>query len=64
MAVGIVSPEFERDEDIFELLKKPLHEVFNLDLNNNHKMFNLSMITTEPRFREWMKENEIMLNCN
>ena len=64
IAVGIVSPEFEGDEDIFELLKKPLHEVFNLDLNNNHKMFNLSMITTEPRFREWMKENEIMLNCN
>jgi hypothetical protein len=26
-------------------------------------MFNLGLITTEPQMREWMKANNITLNC-
>ena len=74
LAIKLVNPDFELqlaegyfegvENDPFTLLNTPLSEVFGInEIDNSHKMFNLSMITTEPAMREWMASRQIILKC-
>lgn len=67
VVVKDANPEFEisKSDNPISLLNTPLTKLFNVNTKDNtHAMFNESMITTEPMMREWMKKNNIVLNCN
>lgn len=61
-----VNPEYDiaGEENPVTLLKTPLSQLFEIDKTNvSHPMYNLGLITTEPMMREWLKKNNITLNC-
>lgn len=67
-AIKTINPDFEIDltqaiNDPLTTLNKPLREVFNVNVDNSHPMFSLSMIATEPAMREWMSKQGITLKC-
>lgn len=63
--VNDVNPRMKtEDMKLAELLNTKLYSLFDINPNDNsHAMFNESMIVVEPMMREWMKNNDIILNC-
>ena len=56
-AIKTMNPDFEIDlsqviNDPLTALNIPLRDVFNVNVDNSHPMFSLSMIATEPAMRE------------
>jgi hypothetical protein len=45
-------------------LQEELHVALGVSLDNTHKMFNDSIVMTEPSVRKWMKDKGIILKCN
>lgn len=67
-AIKTINPDFEIDltqviNDPLTALNVPLRDVFNVNVDNSHPMFSLSMIATEPAMREWMSKQGITLKC-
>lgn len=57
--------EISKEDNPITLLNTPLMDLFGIDKNDDsNPLYNLSMITTEPLMREWMKNNNITLNCS
>lgn len=56
--------DISSEDNPITLLNTPLMDLFDIDkTDNSNPLYNLGMITTEPMMREWMKNNNIVLNC-
>lgn len=52
------------EDNPISLLNTPLMKLFEIDGNDESTpLYNLAMITTEPMMRDWLKNNNISLNC-
>lgn len=45
------------------ILNKPISEIFNIQAKGS-PLLNMSLIVAEPAYRNWMKNNNIKLNCS
>ena len=63
-ALNLANPEFVVSMNPIEILNTSLLDLFEVNtVQNTHQMFSESMITVEPMMREWLKNNNIELNC-
>lgn len=69
-AVKTIDPDPDIDLDLnnlrinpYELLNKPLKEVFKVENSYESPYFRMNVIQAEPAFRNWMRNN-ITLKCN
>lgn len=66
-SIQTVNPEYDGlDVSSFnpwDILQEELHVVLGVAIDSNHKMFNASMVMTEPTMRKWMKDKGINLKC-
>lgn len=60
-----VEYQIKAEDNPVSLLNTSLMQLFDINTEDqSHPMMNLAMVTTEPMMREWMKNNNIILNCS
>lgn len=57
--------DIKSEDNPITLLNTSLIDLFNINTKDTMSpLYNLAMITTEPMMREWMNNNNIILNCS